>query len=79
MKVYVITEHEVAGLLAALDRDPRRGVEGGSPSALSPQELAAHDEAHRFYNYQVRRWLGDALASTDGPTSAWLLSKEHDR
>lgn len=44
-------------LLTRLDRDPRHGRDGGSSAVLTDAEVRAYEEAHRFYNYQVRTWL----------------------
>lgn len=59
MKVYVLKEEDFQRLLDNLDRNPKHGMGGGSSVALSDEERRAHDEAHRFYNYQVRRWLDE--------------------
>lgn len=56
-KVYLVTEADTKDLLAAIDRDPKYGEQGGSSSVLSAEEQNAHDKAHRFFNYQIRRWL----------------------
>jgi hypothetical protein len=42
-----------------VDRNPRHGQRGGSSAVLSETEERAHDVAHRFYNYQVRRWIDE--------------------
>lgn len=58
MKVYLITEKDIKALLTAIDRDPAYGKDGGSCNALlTKEEREVYDEAHRFYNYQVRNWL----------------------
>lgn len=57
MKMYIIKEEEFEALLAALDRDPRHGQDGGGSIVLSKQDQEAHNRAHRFYNYQVRSWV----------------------
>jgi hypothetical protein len=59
MKVYVIRDLDIEALLTAIDRDPRHGERGGSSQVLTQQEQDAHDRAHRFYNFQVRRWLDE--------------------
>ena len=33
------------------------GYHGGSSNSLSAAEQATYNEAHRFYNYQVRTWI----------------------
>lgn len=62
MKQFVLTQADVDKLTLMVDRDPRHGASGGSSQALSEVEARAHDEAHRFYNYQVRRWLAEVTA-----------------
>lgn len=59
MRVYVLHESDFETLLAAIDRDPRWGSQGGSSNAGATDEpnLHAHEEAHAFFNYQVRGWI----------------------
>ena len=57
MKAYILSDKDFEDLLAAIDRDPRWGTQGGSSSVLSQVEKDAHDNAHRFYNYQLRTWI----------------------
>lgn len=56
-KVYILTERDFDYLLARIDRDSRHGQDGGSSASISPAEQSALDEAHRFYNYQIRGWI----------------------
>jgi hypothetical protein len=58
MKAYILTDEDIRSLLMALDRDPERGINGGS-SVLGNAEKDAHRDAHRFYNYQIHKWLAD--------------------
>jgi hypothetical protein len=59
MKAYILTEKDFETLLLKLDRNPLYGQDGGSSVAsvrdLEQQKL--YDEAHRFYNYQIRTWI----------------------
>lgn len=57
MKVYILKDSDFEHLLTSIDRDPRHGERGGSSQVLSTVEEGAHDDAHRFYNYQVRTWI----------------------
>jgi hypothetical protein len=57
MKAYILTEKDFEDLLTAIDRDPKWGTQGGSSGVLSKAEEAAHEGAHRFYNYQLRTWI----------------------
>jgi len=57
MKAYILNEEDFDKLLTAIDRDPQHGLNGGSSQVFSPVEKQAFETAHRFYNYQVRRWL----------------------
>jgi hypothetical protein len=56
-KAYLLTDADFAELLSSIDRDPRWGSQGGSSRFLTQEETAAHDAAHRFYNYQLRTWI----------------------
>lgn len=60
MKAFVLTQADFDRLLAEIDRDPSYGERGGSSQVLSPEERAAHERAHRFFNYTVRRWISKA-------------------
>jgi hypothetical protein len=62
MKVYILKEEDFEALNMAISRDPRWGVSGGSGVMLSEEERKAHDEAHRFFNYQVRTWIQKVTA-----------------
>lgn len=57
MRVYVLTLGDLDTLLAAIDRDPKHGRDGGSSQTFTPEEKKAFESAHRFYNYQVRTWI----------------------
>jgi hypothetical protein len=57
MKVYLLKDSDFAALIAAIDRDPSHGVRGGSSAVLTEGQRRAHEEAHRFFNYQVRTWI----------------------
>lgn len=59
MKVYLLHESDIERLRTLIDRDPKHGYEGGSSTVLSEMERRAHDEAHRFYNYQICRWIDE--------------------
>lgn len=56
MKAYILKDSDFDELFAAIDRDPQWGTQGGSSGKLSPTEQAAHETAHRFFNYQLRTW-----------------------
>ena len=66
MKVYILHESDFETLLAAIDRDPRWGSQGGSSqsNAMDESNRRAHEEAHRFFNYQLRTWIEKMKAST---------------
>jgi hypothetical protein len=57
MKAYILTQDDIDLLTIMVDRNPRHGPTGGSSQVLSKEENAAHEEAHSFYNYQVRTWI----------------------
>lgn len=61
MKAYLLTEKDFEYLLTLIDRDPKHGRDGGSSqsSVRNPGIDEAHDQAHRFYNYQVRKWIDE--------------------
>ncbi len=57
-KVYLITEEDLELLQTMIDRDPQRGYKGcSSGDVLTDPDRRAHEEAHRFYNYQVVTWV----------------------
>jgi hypothetical protein len=57
MKAYILTDADVQSLLLLIERNPEHGINGGCSSVLNDVERTAHQEAHRFYNYQVHKWL----------------------
>lgn len=57
MKVYILRESDFRELLLAIDRDPQHGRDGGSSQTVNERDRRIYDEAHGFYNYQVRRWI----------------------
>ncbi len=57
MKAYILSEEDFETLLTMIDRNPAYGVKGGSSVALSDQQREANNEAHRFFNYQIRTWI----------------------
>jgi len=57
MKVYLLKEEDFTELLTLIDRDPQYGTQGGSSAVLSDADRRVYKEAHRFYNYQIHRWL----------------------
>lgn len=57
MKVYLVTDADLEQLRANLARNPQHGLAGGGSVSLTPEELRAHEEAHRFFWYQVLRWI----------------------
>ena len=50
MKAYILKEEDFDRLFLMVNEDPAIG------SALPPKEKDAHDAAHRFFNFRVRRW-----------------------
>lgn len=57
MKVYQLTDKDFELLLTIIDRDPQHGRDGGSSVSLTDEEMEVYREAHRFYNYQIRKWI----------------------
>ena len=66
MKIYQITDKDIKALLAAIDRNPVHGMEGGGSTVLNNAELEAHNKAHRFYNYQVVNWVQEISKGETG-------------
>lgn len=56
-KAYILSDTDFAELTAAIDRDPRWGLHGGSSTVFNHAERDANDVAHRFFNYQVTTWI----------------------
>jgi hypothetical protein len=59
MRVYVIKQDDLERLLAFVDRNPEYGQRGGSSQAMTDAERQAHDRAHSFFNFQIRRWIDE--------------------
>lgn len=57
MRVYILKESDFEALRTAIVVDPARVR---STRNLSVEERRAHEEAHRFYNYQICNWI-DAM------------------
>lgn len=57
MKVYLLQDDDFDRLLAFVDRAPEHGDGGGGSTILTAEEREAHEKAHRFFNFQIRRWL----------------------
>jgi hypothetical protein len=57
MKAYILSDADFEMLLSAIDRDPRWGTQGGSGQVMNEEERRVHEDAHRFFNYQIRIWL----------------------
>ena len=57
MKVYLLKQEDIDLLTTMVDRNPEHGRRGGSSQVLSDEEKKAHEDAHSFYNYQVRVWI----------------------
>lgn len=57
----MITQADMDRLKLMVDRNPQHGAEGGSSTGAQDDDLSrrAHDQAHRFYNYQVHKWLDE--------------------
>jgi hypothetical protein len=59
MKAYILSDADFEMLLSAIDRDPRWGTQGGSSQVLNAEEQRVHEDAHRFFNYQIRTWMSN--------------------
>lgn len=60
MKIYVITDNDLNRLILRIDRNPQHGEDGGSSRGTpTPEQRKAEEEAHRFFNYQVRCWMSE--------------------
>jgi len=55
----MLTEKDFEDLLMAIDRDPLWGAQGGSSQSQvrDREQNQAHEDAHGFYNFQLRRWI----------------------
>lgn len=62
MKAYILSEDDFEKLLAEISRDPKHGELGDSSQVLSEEEQKAYEQAHRFYNYVIRRWVDKVKA-----------------
>lgn len=59
MKAFIITQADLDRLKLHVDRDPKHGMDGGSSQASvrDKDKEPIYDEVHRFYNYQVHKWI----------------------
>jgi hypothetical protein len=57
MKVFILKQSDFDVLTAAIDRDPKHGYNGGSGVVLTQDQIEAFKSAHKFYNYQIRKWI----------------------
>ena len=69
MRVYIVTDKDLDRLLAEIDRDPAYGVSGGSSTDVTKEQLEAHREAHRFFNYVIRRWVFSVMGEASSGSS----------
>ena len=58
MRVYLLKDSDFETLLDNLDRDPKHGYRGGSSQVFLKKKRQIYDDVHRFYNYQIRVWMG---------------------
>lgn len=56
-KAFILKQEDLDALLTAIDRDPTHGLNGGSSHCLTENERQIYKEAHRFYNFHIRRWI----------------------
>ena len=65
MKAYLLSQADLDRLRAMVDRDPEHGYEGGSSQCdvNDGKNRMAYAEAHRFYNFQVCRWIDEVTKS----------------
>jgi len=63
MKVFILNEKDIESLKSRIDKDPRHGYEGGSSMIVSEADAKIYDEVHRFYNYQIRKWIEEIQES----------------
>ena len=56
MKAYILTEEDFETLLEMIDHDPARGPTSAGRS-LNEAERLAYQDAHRFYNYYIHKWM----------------------
>lgn len=60
-KMYVLSQTDLDRLVTMIDRDPEHGSNGGSSdsSVNDAGKRMVYSQAHRFYNYQVRKWIDE--------------------
>ena len=61
MKQIVLTQADIDRLLSYIDRDPEHGSDGGSSNASvnDGRNRMIYSDAHRFYNYNIRKWIDE--------------------
>lgn len=60
-KAFILSNEDFDKLLLMIDRDPKHGSNGGSSDSRvrDREEQEVWDKVHRFYNYQIRRWIDE--------------------
>ena len=61
MRAYILTQADLDRLKTMTDRDPEHGHNGGSSqsSVNDGRSRMIYSEAHRFYNYQIHKWIDE--------------------
>lgn len=54
-RVYLLTESDFENLLLRIAQDPRPRIPAENPHSSEHRDLI--EQAHRFYNYEIRTWL----------------------
>lgn len=57
MIAYIIKDEDIEALLSSLEVDPEKA----SRECQTPSDRHKFAEAHRFYNYRVRRWIDERV------------------
>lgn len=57
MKIFLLTSNDIDLLIKTIESDPERAND--SSSVFTDEELLAYHDAQRWYNYEIRKWIGN--------------------
>jgi len=58
-KIFLITQKDLDRLFLLVDQNPEQY--GGGSNHMSDEQRNIYRDAHRFYNYNVRKWVDEIV------------------
>lgn len=59
MKRFILTQEDLNRLLLMIDQNPAQSGGSTQHSLHDPAKREVYEQAHRFYNYNVRKWIDE--------------------